>query len=252
MDVPTIAVPFDLSQGQDIAFYRRVEKAADQGPPNLYFDCSALKMVHSSHIGLLWKAREVCRQKSTEVTLQNTSISLIRTLQVLDLTGVFEFSDTCEYETVLPTVRQLPIVAAEPHAGDFEADAAGVDRALYEFIELMGQWQLSEDVKFDMRTLFYEAATNIRCHSGLSPDSKIQYRATCTGGELQLVFEDSGKPFNPVLLPDNYSPETAAKHRQIRGFGISLIRRLATDVEYTRRDDTINVLSLTKRYGDGR
>lgn len=248
-EVPMLAVPFDLSRGQDIDFCRRVEEAMDQGQSNLHLDCSALELVHSSHIGLLWKAKEICRQKSTTVTLEETSSSLIRTLRALDLMDEFTFGEACDLDLV-PTTQPIPIQSGEPHTGLFAADVAGVDQALCEFLELLDGWRLTEEMKFDLRTLFYEVATNIRCHSGLQADSRIRYRAALINGAIQLVFEDNGKPFNPTSLPDAYNPEAAAHNHQTRGFGISMIRRLADEIEYTLKNDTTNVLSLTKRYGD--
>jgi len=247
----TVAVPFDLSRGQDADFCRLVEEVVDYGPRNLHLDCSSLDPVHSSHIGLLWKAREICRQKSTEISLENTSDSLIRTLQALDLSDFFEISEACAQQPVMPALDPLPSQEGEQHAGDFRADAAGVDQGLREFMDLLERWRLGEETKFDLRTMFYEVATNIRCHSGLPADSRIQYRAACDESGLQLIFEDNGKPFDPLSLPDDFKPKVAARNCQTRGFGISLIRRLADDIEYTHKNHTTNVLSLTKRYGDG-
>lgn len=251
-DITVLTVPSDLSQGQDIDFCQRITEIVDQGAQHLHFDCSDLNLVHSSHIGLLWKAKEICRQKSTTVVLENTSVSLMRTLQALDLMDVFEFSENCDSEPALPTAKLFLNQTGKPHSGQFDANIAGVDHGLCEFMELLEGWQLTEEMKFDMRTLFYETATNIRCHSGLPPNSMVKYQATCTEGVLQLTFEDQGTPFNPLSLPDDYIPESAAQNRQTRGFGILLIRRLADNIEYTHRDTTTNVLTLTKRYGDRR
>ncbi len=248
-EISMLAVPFDLSRGQDTDFYHRVEEATDHGRQNLTFDCSALALVHSSHIGLLWKAKEICHRKSATVTLEGTSNSLIRTLQALDLMGEFTFGEACDFD-LQPATQPIPIQSGEPHTGHFDADVAGVDQGLRDFMEALEGWQLTEEMKFDMRTLFYEAATNIRCHSGLSADSRIRYRATLSNCELQLVFEDNGRPFNPTSRPDTYNPEAAAQNRQMRGFGISMIRRLADEIEYTHKNNTTNVLSMTRRYGD--
>lgn len=246
-----IVVPFNLSAGQDVDFYRHVEEVAAQGPRSIDLDCSSLDPVHSSHIGLLWIARDICAQESVEISLENVNNSLIRTLQMLDLADIFEINEADIRWPVVATSVMRPSRKSEQHSGDFRVDTAGIDLGLHEFMELLDEWQLDEVIKFDLRTLFYEVANNIVCHSGLTTDARVQYRVACANGELQLVFEDNGKPFNPLSLSDDFDPETAARNRQTRGFGINLIRRISDDIEYTHRDNTTNVLSLTKRYGDG-
>ena len=246
----SVTVPFDLSAGHDIEFYCAVGEIADQSPPVIHLDCSSLDPVHSSHIGMLWIAKEICTRQSVRISLENANVSLIRTLQVLDLADIFEINKAAIQEPVAPPTTAHSGQGSEQHSGDFLADMSGVDLGLRQFMEFIDDWQFDEVVKFDLRTIFYEVANNIACHSGLTSDARIQYQVTCADGELRLVFEDNGKPFDPLSLPDNFDPEDAARKHQTRGFGISLIQRLADSIEYTHRDNTTNVLSLVKRHGE--
>jgi len=222
-----------------------------QSPGDLRLDCSDLDPVHSSHIGLLWKARAICRLNSTDLVLENIHDSLIRTLEALDLIDIFEVKLSRDLDAVSSESKQCAITEGVKHIGTFSADAPGVDKSLRKFADVLESWKLDEDIRFDLRTIFYEVATNIRCHSGLSPTDLAHYRVECDQGELRLVFEDSGKPFDPLSLPYEIDAESSARNRQTRGFGISLIRKLADDIRYTNKDD-INVILLTKRYGEKR
>ena len=247
----TVVVPFDLTAGQDDNFCLRIEELVTQGLQSIGLDCSRLDPVCSSHIGLLWKAKDICYQKSVEISLENVNYVLTRTLQVLDLAEVVEIKEANKPQPVVTRSVKCPCQGRKQHSGDFQADTAGINLGLREFMVLIDEWQLDEETKFDLRTLFYEVVNNIQCHSGLPPDATIRYQAIYADGELRLVFEDNGKPFNPLLVPDDFDPETAARNHQTRGFGINLIRRLTDSIEYTRRDNITNVLTLIKFHGEG-
>jgi len=62
---------------------------------------------------------------------------------------------------------------------------------------------------------------------------------------LRMEVIDDGNPFNPLEAP---SPDLslAIEDRRIGGLGIHLLRELADEVSYERRDGT-NRLRLTKR-----
>ena len=65
-----------------------------------------------------------------------------------------------------------------------------------------------------------------------------------SGGELRLVFEDSGKPYNPLEKadPDITAP---ADDRPIGGLGIFMVKKIMDSVEYSRKDGK-NVLVIGK------
>jgi serine/threonine-protein kinase RsbW len=61
-------------------------------------------------------------------------------------------------------------------------------------------------------------------------------------GKLEVVVEDDGKPFNPLLAP---APDLKAKDR-LGGVGLHFVRNLTDELEYARRDG-INRLRLMKK-----
>lgn len=94
-----------------------------------------------------------------------------------------------------------------------------------------------------------EACTNIVEHGyrGNSPDRQIEIACRVEGGELRIVIEDSGPPFNPLTAAEQ-PPADAARleDAKIGGWGIAFIRRLMDRIEY-QRIDARNRLTLIKR-----
>ena len=64
------------------------------------------------------------------------------------------------------------------------------------------------------------------------------------GGELRLVFEDSGKPYNPLEKAD---PDITARaeDRPIGGLGIFMVKKIMDTVNY-QYENGLNQLTMTK------
>ena len=61
--------------------------------------------------------------------------------------------------------------------------------------------------------------------------------------DVEVIVEDDGKPFNPLLVP---APNLAAKPRLVGGVGLHFVRKLTDHLEYTRREG-INELRFAKK-----
>ena len=66
------------------------------------------------------------------------------------------------------------------------------------------------------------------------------------GDEIIIIFEDTGKPFNPLEQTDP-DLEKPLKERKIGGLGIFLVRRIMDKVLYRHVDDNKNVLIIRKK-----
>ena len=68
--------------------------------------------------------------------------------------------------------------------------------------------------------------------------------ASLNGGELRLVFEDSGKPYNPLEKAD---PDITARaeDRPIGGLGIFMVKKIMDTVNY-QYENGLNQLTMTK------
>jgi sigma-B regulation protein RsbU (phosphoserine phosphatase) len=90
-----------------------------------------------------------------------------------------------------------------------------------------------------------EVMANIAEHAyaGRSGLARVEIRLLAE--EIQLRFEDSGPPFNPLEQP---APDLDASlaERRVGGLGILLIRRLVDRCEYAREGST-NVLTMSRR-----
>jgi serine/threonine-protein kinase RsbW len=65
------------------------------------------------------------------------------------------------------------------------------------------------------------------------------------GDKLTIEFGDDGQPFDPLAkaAPDL---EQSVESRPVGGLGIHMVRELAAEVHYNRRDDR-NIIRLTRR-----
>ncbi|MCL2181074.1 MAG: ATP-binding protein, partial [Treponema sp.] len=66
----------------------------------------------------------------------------------------------------------------------------------------------------------------------------------CADDEITILFEDSGKPYNPLEQP---APDLdkSPGDRQIGGLGIYMVKNIMDSIEYTRKNGK-NILKITK------
>jgi serine/threonine-protein kinase RsbW len=70
----------------------------------------------------------------------------------------------------------------------------------------------------------------------------IVVRLHLRSGDVEVVVEDDGKPFDPLQAP---APDLKAKDR-LGGVGLHFVRKLTDHLEYARRDN-VNQLRLMKK-----
>jgi len=229
-----VTVPEDLSAEAVRDFLQELSNVIETRPPTVGVDCSRLAQVTSSHVNLLWQAHRRCESAGGALQLHAASQNLIRILRLLDLDGMFSFDDS-----------SLP--------QSFESDVAvtteGIDIGLQQFIQFLTSIGVPETAVFELRTILYEVLTNIRLHSGLPTGERVQVTAVQEDASLTLTFVDAGPPFDPTARPDQLDFRSAAREGQTRGFGIVMIKRLASSVGYVRSGNHTNVLTVTKDWG---
>ena len=76
-------------------------------------------------------------------------------------------------------------------------------------------------------------------------EGTVSIEARQEDGVMSFIISDSGKPFDPTLVPDA-DTTLAAEDRAIGGLGIFLVRNLVDDLSYERKDDK-NYLYLKKK-----
>ena len=75
----------------------------------------------------------------------------------------------------------------------------------------------------------------------------IRLGLSIDGGNLAITVVDDGHPFDPLSMP---APDLSlpVQARPVGGLGIYLLRQLADQITYQRRDG-FNELTITKRLG---
>ena len=118
---------------------------------------------------------------------------------------------------------------------------------LYDFIEELGnEFSLSPDVTFNLNLVLEEAVVNIINYAYPKEEHESIYlSARLHEGSIVLVLTDTGKEFDPTMVPDA-DISLSAEDRQIGGLGIFLIRQIMNEVKYERIEGK-NVLTLEKK-----
>lgn len=120
-------------------------------------------------------------------------------------------------------------------------------RRLAEFIEEIGdEFSLTPDVVFNLNLVLEEAVVNIINYAYPKEEHESIYlSARMNDGTIVLVLTDTGKEFDPTLVPET-DVTLAAEDREIGGLGIFLIRQIMNEVKYERIEGK-NVLTLEKK-----
>ena len=118
---------------------------------------------------------------------------------------------------------------------------------LYDFIEDIGnEFSLTPDVIFNLNLVLEEAVVNIINYAYPKEEHQSIYlSASLHEGSVIFVLTDTGKEFDPTMVPDA-DISLSAEDRQIGGLGIFLIRQIMNEVKYERIEGK-NVLTLEKK-----
>ena len=118
---------------------------------------------------------------------------------------------------------------------------------LNEFVEEIGNdFSLLPEVIFNLNLVLEEAVVNIINYAYPKEEhEKIYLSAKLHNDSIILVLTDTGKEFDPTMVPDT-DITLSADERPIGGLGIFLIRQIMNEVKYERIDGK-NVLTLEKK-----
>ena len=115
-----------------------------------------------------------------------------------------------------------------------------------EFIDgVCEKYQLPMDIGFSLNLALEEAVANVMKYA--YPEGEVHdivLSVKLTDNRLMFKLIDTGKPFDPTIVPDA-DVNLSAEERQIGGLGIFLVRQIMDSVEY-RRIDGKNILTMIK------
>jgi serine/threonine-protein kinase RsbW len=105
--------------------------------------------------------------------------------------------------------------------------------------------RLDAETRYNAELVFEEIVANIVGHG--APDGHaLEVRCTLETrpDSIVLTFDDNGMPFDPRGRPDP-PPHKSLDEARIGGFGLMLVRRAASSLDYLRTDDGHNRLLVT-------
>jgi len=241
-----VKVPKVLSVTAVDNFYDDLNKGLSNKPGIVELDCSQIELVTSSHINLLWEARSSCLNLNIDIKLSFVSAGLLRVLKVLDLYEVF-FGSGGSSVVEEDGIQAVNTALCEDVLNlEFRVESKATTRALAEFRRFLSKLKIPMKNVIELEIVFYEVATNIRLHSGLTSDNTIIFTVTPSPDKLAMCFSDHGKEFDPTGYTSDFNPEKIIKGRKKHGFGLTMITRMTGKMTYERRDDRVNVLILEK------
>lgn len=232
-------------------FFDQLDTLLDEGVRKVDIDCSLLDHTRSSHLNALWDALTRCEEAGAVMKLTSVGYGLERLLQVL---GLYHFFTLEAGERTPPSLcGPLPGSAIRQTAfsAELEPSMDDISNTFIRFHDFLKKLNVSEMHSFDLETVFYEISTNILRHGRLSPDSSICFSATLHGDDLELRFEDEGRPFDPTGYSSDFDHHEAIRRNQRHGLGMSMIQRLVDEISYVREAGTRNVVTLRKRVTQG-
>jgi len=104
---------------------------------------------------------------------------------------------------------------------------------------------IAREDMIDVDVILEEMVTNVFKYGGIPAGSDAcMIEVLLRGTFMDITIEDTGKPFNPLLLPEVDTAKNI-EDRPIGGLGIHFVKKL-TDSQYYEHRDGKNVLKLTK------
>jgi anti-sigma regulatory factor (Ser/Thr protein kinase) len=246
-----ILVPADLDEGALDGFFAELDITLEESPREISLDCSLLDHATSGHINMLWDAQTRCERAGIPMQLLSVRFGLERVLKVLDLFDLF-------------TVEQVTTAPGDDSPGggkgvfippafelEIRSDMDDVSESVVKLHDYLVRLGLPGSVAFDLETVFYEVATNIRRHAGLGEGEQMSIRAIPGDERITLRFADPGQPFDPTGRKTMFDPRQAIRLKQTNGIGLTMIKRLVDTISYERVGNRLNVLTLEKKLSPG-
>jgi serine/threonine-protein kinase RsbW len=130
------------------------------------------------------------------------------------------------------------------------ATTAGIQTALDALDAFSHRVHAPDPVRRRMLTALDEVLSNVVRHGTVGPGSSIVVTATPGVGDVSVDVADASAPFDPLSLPP---PDTTStlEARRAGGLGIALVRALADQVRYERRDDRNHLTMIWRTTPDG-
>ncbi len=131
---------------------------------------------------------------------------------------------------------------------EFAKSPPQVEAALDELEEALGARGAGGETIYMTRLALEELGTNA-CKADLSGEGTIRVRVFL-GADARIEIHDDGAAFDPLVDAPSPDLDAPLADRRVGGVGLHLLRSLAVEFDYRRRDGW-NCTSLTFREGEG-
>lgn len=134
---------------------------------------------------------------------------------------------------------------AQRQAMRFPATHDAFADAFESFRTALDAQQLDAIARYNAELVFEEIVANLVKHAASAvPELDVCVVLESRPDAILLIFEDDGKPFDPSESAVAKRPRQDAKER-VGGFGLELVRRAASALEYLRSPEGRNRLTVT-------
>ena len=127
----------------------------------------------------------------------------------------------------------------------FTGTHAGFAQAFERFRRALDAERLESVPRYNAELIFEEIVANIVRYGAVAGrDPAIRVTLEPLPDSVRITFDDDGVPFDPCadFEPD---PPRSLEGEKIGGFGLTLVRRAASSLEYLRTDDGHNRLRVS-------
>ncbi|KAA3636412.1 MAG: STAS domain-containing protein [Calditrichaeota bacterium] len=242
-----VSIPLETYTGDQDLFLESIQEGLSNNKMAIYVDCQQLQSISSSHVSLLWKAMQLCKENDTEFILKNVRDLVLDVLVTLDLQDIFVVEQQDKGKDEFLETDKFSYIAIEPLELKFSLTVENIVRQKYAVGSHLDQALISKQIIFEIQTIFYEAVTNIRLHSDMNSQTPIEFYLSQMNDNIIMQFTDTGKEFDPTQHEQVYSSKKAIKERMKNGFGIMMMKKMSDKVSYKRVNNK-NVLTITKSW----
>ncbi len=240
-----IVIPECLDPDILDTFYSDLDRIANSQIKQIRVDCSNITEVSGRNLVIIWQLYDRLRAVGVDIEFKSVPQKLEHILKRHVFNGsnarhVYEAESTRQREALAPDSSQKMIELS------FRPTRDEIDNTVNLLKDFLHDKRVIDLEVFELMTVFYEAATNIRLHADLNPDSWIDFTALVSGENVFMRIEDRGIAFDPTLMLKTFDPTQAMKSRKKRGLGIILMARLVDSMTYLRSMDGKNILYLNK------
>jgi anti-sigma regulatory factor (Ser/Thr protein kinase) len=241
-----VMIPVDLSDDSEEYFIKQVSDIIKVSPKLVELDCSQLKWVTSRHVNLIWRSYSISREAGIKIKLTNTTERLIRVLKVLDIYDLLpsEAAETTQTISIDSIPKNIPL--DDSWEISFLPSIEEITLVQERFRNFLESLKVSDLFKFEIETVYYEIATNIRNHSAIETGEKVFLQCWPLKDKLAVEIRYQGNEFDSTNVPDVSTARVSAQKGYKRGYGLMMINRMTDNMTYTRDHNGTNILKLEK------